>query len=123
MNRNLLVALAAAIPCVACSSTVIEYAGRSQTPAHPASEVLVLACPPDRPYVELGVFAAHASSVMPIQRQDERLDDPDTLENLRAEAGARGCDAILSTEEANRTIGGCKATRFEGYRAACIAFQ
>jgi hypothetical protein len=77
---------------------------------------------PNRSFVEVAILEARQASVFSTDAP------PDVVAELRAEAGQRGCDAIVMTGAADEVVGnsqrGTGATQtLKGYRATCVVYQ
>ena len=119
--------LALALALASAGCVTVNYVP-TNTPPHamrprPAAEVAVFQTGiPSRPYVEVGYLEVQAQT-----------NDPEFLiDQLREEAGDRGCDAIVfigsnDSTSAHATVTGRAATlqttKSKGYRAVCIAFS
>jgi hypothetical protein len=94
------------------------------TPRPPESVELFTTSPPQRPFVEVGAIES--------QQQSMSQDGVDVIyAKMRAEAGKRGCDAlvIVGSNDATQVSGsmshgsGSVGSRtLKGYRATCVVF-
>jgi hypothetical protein len=128
MKRGLAVASLAAL-VVGCGTTIVFVPLNS--PPHalamraPESVELFTTSIPTRPYVEVGT----------IESQQQAYSGDDTAAiyaKMRAEAGVRGCDALVITGSNDATIvsgtttngsGSVSSRTLKGYRATCIAYK
>jgi hypothetical protein len=84
----------------------------------PAAEVAVFPTGvPGRPYVEVAYLEV-----------DAQTNDPEMLiDQLRQEAGDRGCDGVVLLEGNSATASGAwttiRSTKRKGYRALCVVFR
>jgi hypothetical protein len=102
--------------------TSVYYEGETAGPARPPTDVAVLACKPEGKYREVGRFSAHRNSFVPIEHNDEPLQKPDTLEELKSKAAERGCEALVALDPRHPNAQ-CTSTEFKTYRAACIVYE
>jgi hypothetical protein len=119
--------LVLAIVLASAGCVNVDYVA-TNTPPHamrprPASQVEVFQTGiPSRPYVEVGYLEVQAQT-----------NDPEFLiDQLREEAGERGCEGIVfiannDSTSTHATITGTGAavrtTKNKGYRAVCIAYR
>lgn len=115
----------------ACTTTLFHSVdGEHVATPRPVESVAVMACAPIRPFRILGVFEAQASSILPILRQVEPLDEG-IVAGFRREAARLGCDAIVAGDAscsegcpnaAHDTTLRCADDKIEGYTMQCIVF-
>lgn len=114
----------------ACGTTTRFVATNSSprplTPRPPETVTLFAAGLPDRPFVEIGIIQARQSSTLSSD------DMPEILDELRAEAGRRGCDGVVingtnDKQSSTATIfargSRSSSATLEGFWGTCIMFR
>jgi len=117
--------LAVALASAGCVN--VDYVPTNPPPhpmrPRPAAEVMVFQTGvPNRPYVEVGYLEVQAQT-----------NDPEFLiDQLREEAGERGCDGVVfigsnDSPSVHATVTGSAATvrttKNKGYRAVCVVYR
>ena len=120
-----MLALLAAVAVSACGTTT-HYKPTNPSPrpmhAKPANQVHVYTTgKPKIAYAEVGIIQSRQSSRL-------SLDDmPEIIQEMRKEAGKRGCDAVIINGANNTTVGhhdayGGSTGTLEGFWGACIVY-
>lgn len=113
----------------ACGTTT-RFAATNPSPKPlrpvPAEAVAVFSAGvPDRPFAEIGIVQARQSSDLSLHEM------PEILEEMRAEAGRRGCEGLvlngssdkqMSSTTVSRRGYSSTSTSLEGYWGTCIVF-
>jgi hypothetical protein len=119
-GKSILVASALGLALAGCSTSVRWMP--TNTPPHtlaprPPNQVeLFSSGEPKRDFVEVGLIG--------VSKKLGNQSEFDLLEDLRAEAGRRGCDAVLLNSENKEASGNASwvTERTNGFRAACVVY-
>ncbi len=115
--------LAVVVALASAGCMNVAYVSTNQPPhavrPRPAAEVAVFQTGiPSRPFIEVGYLDVQAQT-----------NDPEfLLDELRVEAGARGCDAIVflgntDATSARATVASAGTPKNKGYRAICVVYS